>query len=283
MFSSGIQSLFKALSTALKNNNEESFKHLWHTESYTRNLVGPDGMSGDAVFTQAVNGSFTLIPELNDVEELEDPDAYIIGCYLKPNEVSSTDNVDYRYILIGKDKTQQLFLWAMGETKEALLGLWSRLSQNAAATHSVENVINPENIAPIISMEEAALELIKELNIAIFNNNEQLFSQYWLPRAYHFNLSADGGLSGREFYTQAVSQQWQLKGLLEYASLYDHPEAILIPCQLWLKMLEIPKNNDERMLLLVNSNGSLKALGMGTDLSEMRHLYLSFKGEALKG
>jgi hypothetical protein len=48
-------------------------------------------------------------------------------------------------------------------------------------------------------------------------------------------------------------------------------------------MLDIPKNNDERMLLLVNSNGSLKALGMGTDLSEMRHLYLSYKGEALKG
>ena len=78
-----LEKLFDSLSKALQTNNEGDFRALWHPESYTRNLVGGSGLSGDAVFTQAANGRWTLLPELGDIENLENPTAFLLGCYVK--------------------------------------------------------------------------------------------------------------------------------------------------------------------------------------------------------
>lgn len=278
-----LEKLFKTLSQALKTNSEGDFRALWHPESYTRNLVGGSGLSGDAVFTQAANGRWTLIPELGDVESLEQPTAYLLGCYIKNQENPEHEAEDYVYALIGQDSlTKNLWLLGIGENREEVLGLWTRLNENeeAPSVQATENEKKYDNISPLLSTEEAALELIRKLNHALEKQDEQLFATQWLLRGYKHNLVGTSGLPGHEFYIQAAGQ-WQLKPQLEYASMFDNPEGILIPCQIWLGMTDLPRQDDERYLLFVNAAGSLKVLGIGSNLTEMRHLFLSYKGEVM--
>jgi hypothetical protein len=278
-----LEQLFNTLNEALKHNNDATFRSLWHAESYTRNLVGPEGWSGDALFTEAINSGLSLVPELNDIEILEEPNAYLVGCYLKKEEeTDDSENNDYCYLLVMPDKiSQALYIWGAGSANEAVAGLWNRLSEQPAAASFAQET-KQEEAAPIISIEEAAIALIEKINSALDHKNEQNFAGYWLPRAYHHNLCGEGGLSGKEFATQATEGKWQLKAQMQYASVFENPEAILIPCEIWLSALDMPKANDERFLLLVNSNSEIKILGLGVDMSEMRHLYLSYKNEVWK-
>ena len=280
-----LEKLFQKLSVALSTNNEENYRALWHPESYTRNLVGESGWSGDAVFTQAANGQWTLLPELGDVEELENPSAFLIGCYVQNQEAPDQEAEAYVYTLIGQDAfSKNLWLLGVGEHREEVLGLWTRLNENEDApvnNAETEKEETYDNLSPILSTEEAALELIKTLNTALEQQDEQAFASQWLLRGYKHNLVGTSGLPGHEFYIQAAGGQWQLNALLEYASMFDNPEGVLIPCEVWLRVPDMPKPNDERYLLLVNANGQLKAIVIGANITELRHLFLSYKGDVM--
>lgn len=280
-----LEKLFQKLSQAIQSNDESEYRNLWHPESYTRNLVGANGWSGDAVFTQAANGRWTLLPEFGDVENLENPTAFLVGCYIQNQDQPDEEAEEYVYALIGQDAfTKNLWLLGVGENREEVLGLWTRLNENEdAPVNGAES--EPEekfdNISPILSTEEAALAIITQLNETLKSQDEQAFADHWIFRGYKHNLVGESGLPGHEFYIQAAAGIWQLKPLLEYASMFDNPEGILIPCQIWLGMPDMPKADDERYLLLVNSLGKLKALGIGSNITELRHLFLSYKGEVM--
>ncbi len=287
MYNNRLQSFFRNFRTALKANSEGNFRALWHPESYTRNLVGGSGLSGDAVFTQAINGQWTLEPDLQTLELLEEPMAYLLGCKLKDLYPGAEPSVvrDYVYVLLGQDQaSQNLWLLGAGESKEEVMQLWERLSENEHAPSDEpldeEDQVDP-NVLPLLSTEEAALQLIKDLNNALDQQQEQAFAALWVFKGYQHNLAGKGGIPGHEFYIQLREQQCHIKALLEYATLFDSPEGILIPINLWLKQIHKAKLNDERLLLLVNVQGALKILGVGTQLTEMRHLYLSHKSNVM--
>lgn len=281
-----LQQFFRSFKASLSQNSESNFRALWHPESYTRNLIGGSGLSGDAVFTQAINGQWTLVPDMQSLEVLQDPMAYFLACDLqdiKPK--AKAENIDRVFVLLGQDQlSKNLWLLAAGESKEEVLALWKRLSENkhAPSDHPIdEEDLVDKDLLPLLSTEEAALEIIKKLNESLENKDEDTFQSLWLRSGYQHNLAGKGGLPGHEFYTQLKESQLSIKALLEYATFFDNPEGILIPLNLWLKQLNIPKANDERLLLIVNVQTELRILGVGTELTEMRHLYLSYKGDVM--
>jgi hypothetical protein len=281
-----LQQFFRSFKAALTQNSESNFRALWHPESFSRNLVGGSGLSGDAVFTQAVNGQWTLVPDMQTLEVLEGPMAYFLACDLKDiSPANKSEAIDRVYVLLGQDQvTKNLWLLGAGESKKEVLQLWERLSENEHAPSDQaidEEDLVDEDVLPLLSTEEAALEIINKLNRALEKGDEQAFADQWLFRGYQHNLAGKGGLPGHEFFTQLKESHSNIKALLEYATLFDNPEGILIPINLWLRQLDMAKANDERLLLLVNVQKELKVLGVGTNLTEMRHLYLSYKGDVM--
>lgn len=271
---SKIHNYISGFNVFLNNKNEKEFKAIWHPETYSRNISGPEGKSGENVFLE-----FSENPDLSfeviDIEYFEESEFYIVGVYVFNNKNRDV-SLFYNFLLLEKNNDNFL-VRAFSESKEELEGLISDMSDRKQPVFYFEGEHNNTEIATEFSTEASVSKLFLALNAALDKKEEQSFANHWIGRAYYHNLCGEGGISGQELFTQAKNAAWHINPLLEYASQFDDPEALLLPISIWLSLMEMKKPGDDALMLLIKKADSYKIIGFGTDLSSMRLLYLKYK------
>jgi hypothetical protein len=257
---------FEKLNHFLAEKNEFDFSGLWNTQSYGRNVGGPEALSGEHIYYELSDNDLLLVPE-TDFELNENSQTQLVGAYLKKENSS----VDYIYIVL--DISEHDFkIIAASRSKIEMEAIIERKLPVPLSIQSKE-----EDTILEISQEELFEQYFSDINRAFNHHAENTFAGYWIEKAYFHNLSGEGGLSGKELYTLATNANWQLNPIFELSTFFEKPDAILIHLSIWLKTLEMEKPGDEGLLLLIKTENKVKILGYGTDLSSMRHLYLKYK------
>ncbi len=265
-----IKLFFDNINRAVFEKDELLFEKCWKTNCYNRQFSGPEGISGNHLYTLLTDNKLTLFFDLAETEISEMDKMFLLGAFLKTD--NKTDE-DFIYFLM-ENTEADIFIVASSRSRVEIEGLLDSKSKFSATSASFDEVID----VPIAQTEENMfVQFFDELNQALNSHSENKFEAKWFDKAYYHNLSGEGGLSGKELYTIATNASWQLNQITELTSFFENPDAILVHLSIWLKALEMEKPGEEALLLLIKTNNSLKILGYGTNLSAMRHLYLKYK------
>jgi hypothetical protein len=259
------------INSAIREKDELLFNRCWNKNSYNRPFSGPEAISGANLFLELTDNELHLSLDTADFEN-HDTGLLLIGVFVKSTSNTATD---YIYILI-RESDDTFIIEAVSRSRLEL----EAIIENKITIYSPEKTETTAEKSTT-SNEDSILGFFKEINIALNSHSETKFTESWIEKGFYHNLSGEGGLSGKELFTIATNAAWHLNPIPELSSLFENPQAMLIHLSIWLKALEMEKPGEEGLVLLIISNGQLKILGYGTDMSAMRHLYLKYKEGAV--
>lgn len=262
---------FKLLNAAIREKDEILFGQCWNKNSYHRSFSGPEAISGANLYLELTDNDLYLAADSSEFQHHE-YGYLLLGSFIKSH---SNADADYIYLLV-RVQDESIRIEALSRSRleiEAIIDNKNSVPFNQS--------ISENQAEAKLTDEDYLIQYFRELNASLNQNAESKFAESWIEKAFYYNLSGEGGLSGKELYTIASNAAWQLNPITELSSFFENPEAILVHLSIWLKALEMEKPGEEGLVLLIINNGQLKILGYGTDMSAMRHLYLKYKEGAV--
>jgi hypothetical protein len=265
-----IRIFFDQINQSITENDELHFRNCWNENNFSRRISGSEGLSGMNLFSELRDNHLHLNPEFDSIDLNEEASHVLIGAFTMSENNSE---VDYFYFLLSITG-EHFSIVACSRSRPEI----ESILDNKMKLIPIKPLFESETTdVKVLTEEELFEQYFNRLNDALNGLDETHFAEFWEAKAYYHNLSGEGGLSGKELYTQATNGKWQLNPIFDLTTFFENPDAILIHLSIWLKTLEMEKPGEEGLLLLIKNNGVVKMFGYGTDLSAMRHLYLKFR------
>lgn len=121
-------------------------------------------------------------------------------------------------------------------------------------------------------------EIFADMEKGIREKDEDLFKKHWHTNGYSKNLVGNSGLSGERVFEQGSRKKWFLKPDLSKTEKIE--KVTIVPTEIYA--WEREKKVDEVYLAIAENDGSLKVLGGGENLDEVKDLAERFnKGKSL--
>lgn len=205
---------------------------------------------------------------------LELGDAIRLGEEERLNEHQLLVEVEF---YLGQNERYNDSLWLLLVEEAAGLKIWAAAESAAAEALKMLGTEQEEESEKIIDLPLAEEEVSDFLS-----HFEQLLKEEDMPglearccsKAFNHNLAGPGGLAVEEFCRLRALYRWSLQAWPDYATEFKEEKALLLPIS--CNHPQAARYNRELLLLLIYQD-EWKILGIGAELREMRHLFLSFK------
>ena len=163
------------------------------------------------------------------------------------------------------EETAGLKIWAAAESAaaEALQAIWE----------SQQSTIE-EKTVHLAAAEEEVQDFLTDFEQLLQAEDMEGLAARSSSKAFNHNLAGTGGLAVEEFCRLRALYRWEIQAWPDYATEFKEEKALLLPIS--CSHPQAARYNRELLLLLVYQN-EWKILGIGAELREMRHLFLSFK------
>jgi len=249
-------------SKELESSSELSFSSSFYPHFYSLDLFKAKGFSGKLFFEfyKAVQNELKI--QKNDHFYYEDLGIHFQGLTIK------------------NDKKEELSLYVLILEKEGNFQILSFsfqvLSEQELYFYFPQILINKTENLTIPKANELDLCFI-DLNQAILNQDKSTYQKLWFSNGLKHNLSGPTGLSGEAMYQLCTERNLQLLVDESHISFFSDPWAALCPIRFYSQYLEKEVELGNYLLLLSENNKKICCYGIGSSLTDMRHLYLSLR------